>query len=576
MMVSHANALKSCAVTKSVLPGCVRHPQKFMKETVYSIEAAVPRALFLIDDGRHACASMARMMLRVGMLLAVLVGAGGQELPATVAGQLDGREKQLESLYADYWRTEYKIALGDHALSSRPIQEQIRTVVSDERFLSNLRNAKISDSLLKTRQNLYLNEAVYTKITNDPALTAVVEQITQNENGFRFKVGDRQLSRAEVTDLLEHNPDRQLREEAWRATSQITGVNGARIQKAIQLRNQLAVKNSDEIFSIFLLHRKGLEVEQVFDWFDQIKEQTEPEYQRLLKRMRNELGVAKIEPWDLDFFFSKATNDFEAQKFPTDDGWKKTKELAASLGYDLDPVEMHVADLGFGGAAYPILYGKEVKILANRYSGIFFYDRLWHATGHALHYQMVNEPSFLLRANYAEPMDEGMAQVMALLLYRSEVNAKLFTLTPEQASVVDAAYRLKLLYTVRNTIADSLSEFESYSDPEKDPASVYNRIHAEYLGVDMHDAPVWGFNPMYGSDPIYLQSFVVGEMVARQIEHKVDEKFGRNWGKPAGDYLRTNFYSRGAEQSVDGFMRGGTGEALTPRYLVQFLESSKN
>jgi len=53
-----------------------------------------------------------------------------------------------------------------------------------------------------------------------------------------------------------------------------------------------------------------------------------------------------------------------------------TKKLAASLGYELErlPVDMQVADLSFAGAAYPILYGKEVKILANRYSGIFFFD----------------------------------------------------------------------------------------------------------------------------------------------------------------------------------------------------------
>ena len=116
-----------------------------------------------------------------------------------------------------------------------------------------------------------------------------------------------------------------------------------------------------------------------------------------------------------------------------------------------------------------------------------------------------------------------------------------------------------MLYVVRNTIADSLSEFEDYADPDGNPSEVYNRIHGEYLGVDMHATPVWAFNPLYGSDPIYLQSFVVGEMIAHQIEHKTDQQFGRSWGKPAGEFLRTNFYSRGAEQSIDTFMRSGTG-----------------
>jgi hypothetical protein len=504
----------------------------------------------------------------------VLLSANVVENHAGVAADLDARENRLESLYADYWRTEYKIAMGEQNLSSRPVQEQIRAVVSDDGFLRELDRTNFSDRILKTRRKLFLNEAVYTKITNDPALTTVVEQITRQENATRYKVGDRQLTRAELSDLVAHNPDRKLREEAWRATSQITNANGERIQNAIKLRNQLAGRYSSELFSTFMLHRKGVEVQKLFEWFEQIWDKTEPEYQRLLDRMRRELGVAKVEPWDLEFYFSNFTNEFESQKFSTENGWAKAKQLTATLGFNLDPVEMHVADLSFAGAAYPVLYGRDVKLLANRYSGIYFYDRLLHATGHALHYQMMAEPSFLLRNNYAEPMDEGMAQVVALMLYRPEVNTTLFALTPDQASVVGETYRLKMLFNLRNTIADSLSEFEAYADPDQNPSSVYNRIHAKYLGVDMHDAAVWAFNPMYGSDPIYLQSFVVGEMVAHQIQHKTDQKFGRKWAKEAGEYLKSSFYSRGAEQSLDGLMQSGTGEPLTPRYLIQFLQRS--
>jgi Zn-dependent M32 family carboxypeptidase len=63
-------------------------------------------------------------------------------------------------------------------------------------------------------------------------------------------------------------------------------------------------------------------------------------------------------------------------------------------------------------------------------------------------------------------------------------------------------------------------------------------------------------------------------MVAQQIQHETDRKFGRNWGNKAGQYLKTNFYSRGAERSLDGLMRTGTGEPLTPRYLIQFLQGT--
>jgi hypothetical protein len=46
--------------------------------------------------------------------------------------------------------------------------------------------------------------------------------------------------------------NRNLGEQAWRATSQITSANGERIQSAIKLRNQLAGKYSSELFSTFM------------------------------------------------------------------------------------------------------------------------------------------------------------------------------------------------------------------------------------------------------------------------------------------------------------------------------------
>jgi hypothetical protein len=235
---------------------------------------------------------------------------------------------------------------------------------------------------------------------------------------------------------------------------------------------------------------------------------------------------------------------------------------------------MRAADLSFAGAAYPILYGKEVKVLANRYAGIRFYDRLLHATGHALHYSMMNEPSFLLRANYAEPFDEGLAQVLALMLYRPDVDDKLFGLDAGQAAIMAERYRLKSMFDLRDTMADSLFEFEAYAEPDQDLSALYNRIHSKYLGVEMHDTAVWAFNPMYGSDPIYLQSFVVAEMVARQIQHTVDRRFGTHWGKAAGDYLRDRFYSRGARQNLAEIMQTGTGEHLTSKYLIEHLRGT--
>jgi oligoendopeptidase F len=515
------------------------------------------------------------------LALLVTVSFTAAQSKDPTAAQLDAKEKQLETLYADYWRTEYKKALGDQQASSAPIEERIRGVFTDDGFFTSLKATAFHESLLNRRRELFLDEAVFTKITTDAKLSALQESITREEGNFRYQVGDKQITRAELSNLVAGNPDRQIREQAWKARAQIAPLNGERIRQTITLRNELALRYSDTIFSIFMLRRKGAKSQQIFAWFDHLRRQTDSEYRRLLDQMRRELRLEKIEPWDLEYYFSTLTNDFERRQFVPAQGWPKTRQLAASLGYDLDklPVEMRAADLGFDGAAYPILYGKDVKILANRLSGIRFYDKLLHSTGHALHYSMMDGPSFLLRADCPEPFDEGLAEFFNTLLYRPEVSVSLFGLSAEQAAILAKRYRLKTLFDLREKMADSLFEFEAYADPRQDLAALYNRIHTEYLGVDLRDAPVWAYNPMYGSDPIYLQSFVLAHIVARQIQHTVDQRFGARWDAAAGDFLKQKFYSRGAEQSLDEIMLAGTGKRLDPQFLIDYLRdttASKN
>jgi len=103
----------------------------------------------------------------------------------SLARRLDAKEKELERLYADYWGAEYRIALGDEHASSRPAQENIRAVVIDDAFIKSLHAAHFRNRFLRRRRDLFLEEATYTKISNDPKLTGIVEEIVQRENSMR-------------------------------------------------------------------------------------------------------------------------------------------------------------------------------------------------------------------------------------------------------------------------------------------------------------------------------------------------------------------------------------------------------
>jgi len=162
---------------------------------------------------------------------------------------------------------------------------------------------------------------------------------------------------------------------------------------------------------------------------------------------------------------------------------------------------------------------------------------------------------------------------MALLIYRPQFAAAIFGLTREEIATVNEFYRLKSLYDLRSTIADSMFEFAAYENPEQDLDALYERVVSKYLRVSMHGGKTWAFDRFYSSGPIYLQSYVLAEMVGRQVHHALAAKFGEQWGPAAGGYLREKFFSRGGRLTLDEIMQQGTGEALTDKYLIDALAS---
>jgi hypothetical protein len=344
----------------------------------------------------------------------------------------------------------------------------------------------------------------------------------------------------------------------------------------MKMRLALASKSGVGPFTDFMLKRKGLERKELLGWFEEIRRETQPEYDELLLALRAKLNVQQVTPWDLEYLGADPGETEEV--FASGKAWDQTQRVALDLGFDFKklPVTVKITDITFGGGTYPILFGKQVKILVNKYEGLRFTDTLLHESGHGLHYSFCKEASFLLCGDNPEPFDEGLGQVMALMLYRSDVLTKTFGLSSAAARHMQETYRLKSLYDMRSTMADSAFEFEAYENPDQDLSKLYATVQSRFLGVEVKDGSNWAYDPFYSSGPIYLQSYVVAEMVGRQIHAATERRFGERWNAKTGDYLQKNFFSRGGLYSVTEMMQRGTGEALTPRYLIESLRGTHN
>ena len=508
--------------------------------------------------------------LTLAMTVYCSAAAADDEL---LAARLNAKEEQLEKLYADYWRADWEEAQGRSKASTAAIKSRIRSAAMEPELMSDLTAARFRDPVLERRRELYLQECAADAVEGDPELARVVESISRQQSRIRFRVGNRRFTRAQLDERLTTDADRDRRRTAWEAQAQTMAVFGGLVKQAIRLRNSLSLRHNGTGYADASLARKGLTRDALLQWFEEFRIGTEAEYQALLNRARQKLGVEKVEPWDLHYYLGTLSSDAERKLFSTDEAWNKIKKFALSLGIDFGglPVDMKTADLAFGGATYPILYGREVKMLVNRDHGVRFTETLLHESGHALHYSLDQEPSFLLRAGYSEAFDEGLGQVMALMLYEPAIATSYFGITAAQAAAFRDRQRLGSLVELREYLADSLFELTAYDNPDQDLARSYNDIYAKYLGVDLHGREVWAYDPFYGTDPIYLQNYVLADMIARQVHSYLHDHFGDVWGAEAGAFLKDKLYSRGGRFSLNEILEQSTGRGLTPRFLIAAL-----
>jgi oligoendopeptidase F len=519
-------------------------------------------------------------MSRRGRLLVLALCLGGAspapEDTARLEAEMSSRENRLAILWAEYWRAQYRVALGDKSASTLKIRAQIREVLAASAFPETLAQAHIAEPLVERRRVLFLEEAADARIAGDPELAALTEDLEKTYAAARFTVGGKRIARAELNTIVSQDPDRARRRQAWEARAEMERLAGARVREAMALREKLARKYAGESFPDFMLRRNQVDRVKMRASFEEIRRGTEEEFGRLAARAKRELGVDTLEPWDLDYFFSRLSGPETDRALARAKAWPRIQALALSLSYDFAklPVTLKVADIAFGGGTYPILYEKEVRILVNTYEGLTFTDTLLHEAGHALHYCYDSEPSFLLQSNYAQPFDEGLGQVMALCLYEPDVAVRFFGLSREEAARLGEAYRLGSLYDLRQRMASSLFELEVYANPGQDLAAAYDRLFQAHGGVSTHGLPVWVFNPFYATGPIYLQSYVLAEMVGRQVHRAVNRKFGTSWGPAAGDYLRARLFSKGGSQTMDKILEDATGEPLSTSALVEALTTS--
>ena len=256
------------------------------------------------------------------VVAAALANAGAAE---SIDDLLAHKEQRLEKLWSEYWNEDYRAAQGDIKASTKHAQAAIRRELTDRNFVNRLRKTLIADGRLALRRKIFLSEAARAQVAGDHGLAKLVDEISRRETAFRFRVGERTLTRAELATELQKNPDRDRRRAAWVSRAQLAPLIGDAVRRAIRLRNDISLRYAGLSYADSALARADLGRQQLTEWFEEILSATEAPYKGLIGRMQKEMGTATIEPWDFDFFFASLVKGPEIEAFQPAEAWARDR-----------------------------------------------------------------------------------------------------------------------------------------------------------------------------------------------------------------------------------------------------------
>jgi hypothetical protein len=197
---------------------------------------------------------------------------------------------------------------------------------------------KVRDSTLARR--LFLHHRDFLASRADPRLsiqlvdlqTAIQDTVT----AFRFDVRGRKLTLTGIGELLDTAADRSLREAAFRSRLQVTPHTMPSIVRALSLLDRIGRQEGFANGAAAGLNNSSLEPRRVLRDLDEFERATRPTYLAMLRRVRADLRVDRVEGWDVGYWLHQQETAGGVDPWPKEAGLERLRGLMRAIGFAVD------------------------------------------------------------------------------------------------------------------------------------------------------------------------------------------------------------------------------------------------
>ncbi len=460
----------------------------------------------------------------------------------------------------------------------------------------------IKDSLVKRQvevlYNAYLGNQVDTSLLNQSV--KMQSAIEQKYTNFRAEVNGKKVNDNQIEEILKNSTNSADLQKAWEGHKAIGSIVDKDIIALVKKRNEIAKSvgfNNYHEMSLKLSEQDPAEVSKLFDELDQL---TKDAFVKLKGEIddylasRLHISKEQLMPWHYqDRFFQEGPAIYKVDL----DKYYKGKDLAKLTADYYTSIGFDVNDIMSKSSLYP-KEGKnqhafctdidnkgDVRVLCNIQPNLYWMNTMLHEFGHAIYdkYIDMNLP-FSLR----NPAHQFTTEAVAMIFGRRAANAdflKSMGLVNEAEAkqiAADGFKVLRLQQLVFSRWAQVMYRFEKgmYENPDQDLNKLWWDLVEKYQMMKRpanRNAPDWASKIHIASYPCYYHNYLLGELLASQMQHYVvtnviktadanDSFYGK---KEAGQFFLDKIFKPGALYPWNTMIEKATGEKLTAKYYAE-------
>lgn len=375
--------------------------------------------------------------------------------------------------------------------------------------------------------------------------------------------------RNELEEMMEVSGDKDVSEYDF----------DGKVLELIKLRNQKSIELGYDNYVHLSFETNGLGYKWFMDFVNEIEESTYTPFNNLVQQAKAENKIKNFGQTDLFQFIGQFYRNNDPVKLKTKDNIELVKISLNNIGINYSELPAKLVEMelpaGVGGQGLMINIPNDFRAVMTLGMDI----SVWmHEMGHGLHglFNSINTPILegyeWIPGNSNASFAEGMAETNAMFCRNAEWQKEYTNLTEEQIIERKKITNEYAPAFIRYHLYNFMRETELYLHPEKSYDEIQIELAKKYFFIDSKKIRTQGLkNIIFVSYPLYLQNYLLADIIAIQIHKALEEKFGKNYAfnKEVGKYLTDNFYSNGEYYNWNERLIKGTGETLN---IEKYLE----